>query len=351
MAKLYSVRPNVIRVYHCRAPSPDRRAAALGVCLTLALVASTAFGIFLMVLVRLSPFYRDFFDRHGYDPDFFGIPLLITPLIMFVFNLNRTYLEFREEEGAVIHRGLFTRSRVARFSELGDIRLETLRLDNGGVMFQYLVFWKNELLQNPIPLSPPVDSAHRLETHGEEIVPLLRQMLESAAVPAGTEEPATHPVRPAAKPFFIHRGAVHSHTYMFEPLLWLCLAAGMAAWAYFCDYWIVYRAILIVLSLAFCVAIYFEHTALHIDTDRRIIVERTCLGLRQREYPLSKFGTFVFMHMPPLIEVVFHSLNDAGLKITIGTFVSFETAKEALQESASIVGIDFTADSPPSPNQ
>ena len=351
MARLYSVRPNGIRVYHCRAPSPDRRAAALGFCLTLVLAASAAFGIFLIVLVRLSPFYRDFFDRHGYDPEFFGVPLLITPLIMFVFNLNRTYLEFREEEEAVIHKGLFTRTRIARFSELGDIRLETLRLDNGGVMFQYLVFWKDELLKNPIPLSPPVDSAYRLETHGEEIVPLLRQMLERSTLSAGTEEPAVHRARIVIKPFFTRQGAVHGRAFLFEPMLWLCLAAGMAAWAYFCDYWIVYRTILIVLSLAFCVAIFFEHTALYIDTDKRIIVEHTCLGLRKREYPLSAFGRFMVMHMPPLVEVVFRSLNDAGPKVTIGTFVSFETAKEALQESASIVGIDYTADSPPSPNQ
>lgn len=341
MAKLYDSGPGIVRVYHNRQPSPDGRFAVLNNCLTVFLVFMAAFGMFVTALAWLSPFFHDFFERHDENGALLGVPLVVGSLVMLVFNVNRGYLEFREDERAIFKRGAIGKTRLADFAEIGDIRMETLRLDNGGTMFRYLIFWKDEPLKNPLPLSSPVDSAHRLDTHRREIEPLLRQMLARSAAGGTAAGPAIPRATVRAKPFFSRRGTVYSRVYLFEPALWICLAAGAGTWGYLADYEWFYRIVLAAIALGFCVAVFFEHVALRIDTETRTIVEHTCLGLRKRKYPLTAFGKFLVMHMPPLVEISLRSLEDAGPKITIGTFLSFERAKEVLLETAIITDIDL----------
>lgn len=176
MAKLFTVQPDCIRIYHSR-PLNARGDGAdivttvkIGFFILFFLVGALTTGLTL----ASDHFHRSFAGEYHY-PLIPGVGFMVVGIAF--LRGEYTCLVFRRRDAMVLSRGVLFTRRVAAFAEIRNISLYIRGDPNLPSSYQYAVYFSEAAQRDPLPVTSPAKTFRQLRHMADHLLPAINAMI------------------------------------------------------------------------------------------------------------------------------------------------------------------------------
>lgn len=388
MAAIYLQKPDELHIYHNRVPKADGREPRLigaHILTALFLLRAGLTGAALLPVLFSDMYRAMLWQLISEAPGLYLSDILFLVLIGLYPFTQYQKLVFSAKTREVYSSFLFFRRRVAKFSELGDIKVSDQEM-LGITSHMYVITWRSDKLRKPLRISPKVKKFERLARYYHTVAPLLAEMLHTAALPDATPAAATKAPRadapdavvveeievpvteaanllagPAASAPAVRRSADDAGGDG-KTFRWFTLKNGLyrnrMTFFQMCAVLLAFAPMVFALFFALNVdfppplrvgggvgllifAFLFSRESLWIalDPDGRAVVVGDRFGFRKTRHPLSDMKKVTLKHIGPC-KALCIVLKGRKVDPTIMETMSMAKVGEAMDEFADIMGLD-----------